>query len=806
MESLYRHLRSSLRQIRRQPAFAAAVVVTLGLAIGANTAIFSFVNALLIRPFPFRDPDQLVEIHSVRGGQPGKMSMREVLDIQEQTSVLESIAAHTGGAGGYNYSGDGRPAEWRAVLTTGNLFDVLGAPLHVGARWPETADRQRDFRVVLTHRVWRSTFAGQGDVVGRKIALDHAPGYEIHGVARAGFDFPRRIEVYRSIGGFTDYEKRERRNVVGIARIKRPHSVARLQAELDAVGTRLADQYPSTNGGLTFRAVAFRDLYAGDARPYLLLLLGAVAFVLLIGCANVANLMLSRALDREREVAVRVALGAGRSDLMAQFLVEGLVLAFLAAGAGIALAWWWMKLLRGMIGFQLPEWMVIDLDGRVLLFTTVVSILAGLLSGLVPVVQLSRRRLGETLKQGGRGGSAGKATGRLRDAMVVAEVTLAVVLLAGAGLLIRGFFRLQSQDKGFQADGIATFRVALGWKRYIDQASTARYYERAVEQLSAVPGFDQAAFVSHPPLARQEQSEPDTVQAEDQSAQDALSNPYVNHQSVSERYFELMRIPLKAGRPFNEFDGPDSEPVAIVSERLARVLWPGRDPVGQRLRYDPFAKEPGPLRRVVGVVGSVQHAMLGSEPSLDMYLSYRQSAAPNQYLLVRTALGAREFERRAEQAMLAIDSEQSVFDFQTYEQRILDGIWQLRVSRLLLVVFSVVALALAAVGIYGVMSYIVGQRTREMGIRLALGASPRYVRSLILRRAALLGAVGLAVGLVLAGVLGRVLAQALYGVQSVDPLSAGVAVLVLFGAVLLASALPAWRASRVDPVVTLQQE
>jgi putative ABC transport system permease protein len=806
VESLHRHVRSSLRQIRRRPAFAAAVVATLALPIGANSAIFSFVNALLLRPFPFRDPGQLVEIHSVRGGQQGKLSMREILDIQEQVTVLDGIAAHTGGAGGYNFSGDGKPAEWRAVLTTGDLFEVLGAPLHVGARWPETADRQRDFRVVLTDRVWRGAFAGRGDVVGRKIALDHAPGYEIHGVARAGFDFPRGIEVYRSIGGFTDYERRERRNVVGIARVKRPHPVARLQAELDGVGRRLAELHPDTNAGLSFRAVSFRDLYSGDARPYLLVLLGAVGFVLLIGCANVANLMLSRALGREREVAVRLALGAGRSTLVGQFLVESVVIAGLAAGVGLLLAWWWMRLLRGAIGFELPGWMTIDLDGGVLAFTVVVSVLAGVLSGLLPAVQFARGRLGEALAQGGRGGSAGKAAGRLRDAMIVAEVTLAVVLLAGAGLLIQGFLRLQSQDKGFQADGIATFRVALGWKRYIDQASTARYYERALEQLGAVPGFDAVAFVSHPPLTRQEQSEPATVQAEHQSAQDALGNPYVNRQSVSEGYFALARIPLKAGRAFDAFDGPASEPVAIVSERLARVLWPGEDPIGRRLRYDPFARQPGPFRKVVGVAGSVQQAMLGGEPSLDVYVSYRQSAAPNQYVLVKTGLAPREFQERAERAMLAIDPEQSVFDFQTWDSRILDGIWQLRLSRLLLVAFGVVALALAAVGIYGVMSYLVGQRTREMGIRLALGATPGDVRAMVLRRGAWLGAAGLTLGLVLAGVLGRILAGVLNGIGSVDPVSLGASTALLFGAVLAASALPAWRASRVDPVVTLGQE
>jgi putative ABC transport system permease protein len=487
MDFLRRHVRHALRQIRRQPAISFTVVLTLGLAIGANTAIFSFVNALLIRPFPFRDPDRLVEIQSVRGGQPGKMSMVEVLDLKEQVPAIEAIAAHTGGAGGYNYSGDGggRPEEWRAILTTGNLFEVLGVPFEAGAKWPAPVDRERDFRVILTYGVWQRNFGGRRDVVGRTITLDHAPGYQIHGVMPRGFDFPRGIEVYRSIGGYTSYDRRDNRNVVAIARIKPGHTIARLQAELDAVSRRLAEQHPDTNAGLSFTAISFRELYSGDVRPYLLVLLGAVGFVLLIACGNVANLLLARALSRDRETALRVALGAGRKEIVAQFLCESLVLAFVAAAAGLGLAWWWMKLLRAMIGAQLPDWMVVELDGRVLAFTIGLSVLASVLAAVAPAWQFSRPRdIGETLKEGGRASSTGRGTGRLRDWMIAGEIAMAVVLVAGAGLLIRAFADLQAQDKGFREERISTFRVALGWRRYGGDA-VARYYENALEKLAA---------------------------------------------------------------------------------------------------------------------------------------------------------------------------------------------------------------------------------------------------------------------------------------------------------------------------------
>jgi putative ABC transport system permease protein len=714
----------------------------LALAIGANTAIFSFVNALLIRPFPFRDPGQLVEIHSMRGGQLGNLSIREILDIEEQATTLESIAAHTNSAGGYNFSGEGRPEEWKTILTTGNLFEVLGVPLALGEKWPQPRDRTHDYRVILTYGVWQRCFGGRRDILGKTITLDHAPGYVIHGVTAQSFDFPHGIEVYRSIGGFANYDRRESRNVVGVARIRRPHSMAQFQAELDAVSRLLATSYPATNAGLSFRATSFREIYSGDVRPYLFVLLGAVGFVLLIACANVMNLLLSRALNREREMAVRIAIGAGRSAILGQLLTESLVLSLSAAGLGVALAYWWTKLLRAIVGAELPAWMTVDIDGHVLAFSALIAMAAGIASGLMPGIQATRGDLAEALKEAGRGNSRARLAGRLRDWLVVAEVAIAVVLLAGAGLMIRGFAHLQEQEKGFRAESIQTFRVALGWKRYSKQEQIAQYYERAQQNLAATPGVQGVSLIYNPPLTRLDE-QPLAVQAEGQSIAEALRNPYINLQMISENYFELMKIPLKAGRFFTEFDRKEAEPVAIVSERLAKLLWPGRDPLGKRLLYDPTARTPIAYHKVVGVAGNVQHRELGGEPSFEMYLPYRQRCDATEYMLVKTSLSPREFEERAQHVMWAIDAEQSVFDFHPYNQRIMDSIWQLRISRVLLTVFSVVALVLAAIGIYGILSYIVGQRTREMGIRLALGATPGGVRSLIVRRGVSLGSVGL---------------------------------------------------------------
>lgn len=800
-----RHLRNAFRQALARPALSAAVVVTLGLAIGANTAIFSFVNALLIRPFPFRDPDRLVEIHSVRGGERGKLAMREVLDIHEQVRAIENVAAHTGVSGGYNFGGEGRPEEWRAILTTGNLFEVLGVPLQRGGAWPIEADKARDFRVILTDGVWRRAFAGQ-EVVGRKISLDHAPGYEITGIAPAAFDYPSGVEVYRSIGGFTNYERRSYKNVIAVARLRPGRTVAQLQAELDAVAARVALESPETNAGITYRADSFRDLYTGDARSALAVLLAAVGFVLLVACSNVVNLLLARATSRGREMAVRAALGAGRGELVAQLLAETTLLSLVAAGVGLLLASWWMRLLRATVGLELPAWMVVEIDGRVLAFTLGVALLTGIASGLAPALHLARASLAGTLREGGRSGSSGRMGGRLRDLLIVAQVAMALVLLVGAGLVVRGFSELMARERGFRHEGLATFRVALGWKRYIDQRTVSAYYEQAEAALRALPGVSAAGFVAHPPLTRQQQSVPTSVQAEGQALEDVRRNPYVVHQSVSESYFDLVGIPLLAGRGFTAFDGPDAEPVAIVSARLAERLWPGESALGRRLRYDPLDPKPDPYRVVIGVVGNVVQEGLGGEPSHDLYVPYRQWAAANQYLICRTSLGLREFQAQAERALWAIDPEQSLFDFQLYDKRVLDGIWPLRLSRRLLGLFSALALVLAATGVYGVLSHAAGERRREIGVRLALGATPSSVTGLVAGHGLRLGLLGLLLGVVGALLLGRVLASAFATVPRADVPSLLLAVLALGAVTAVASLLPARRASRADPVKVLREE
>lgn len=799
--------RLALKRLVRQPAFSLTVILTLALAIAAGTTVFSYVNALLLRPFPFQDPERLVEIRAVRGEESGKLSMREVLDLQERIPVIESIAAHTGSAGGYNFSGDSKPMEWKAILTTGNLFDVLGVPLALGNRWVPSADRQRDFRIILTYDIWQSVFGGRPDVIGKTVTLDHAPGYEIAGVAAQGLDFPSGVQVFRSIGGFTNYEARTGRNVVAVARIRQGHTLQELDQQLQAFSLRLAEEFPDTNRGIAFRARSFRMAYSGDIRPYLLILLGAVALLMLIACVNTANLLLARALANSREFTIRLALGEGRSALAGRFLMESMLLATMAALAGWGIATWWMRLLRGMIGLEIPSWMTIEMDWRVLAFTILAGTLSSVAAALVPAWQVSRNQeYGVSLRASGRAVSGDRSSDRLRGLLIAAQVGLAVVLVCGAGLLIRTFHEIQSAPNGFQHEGISTFRVALGWMRYGTQQQIVQYYERAQQELRNTPGITAAALASAPPLARQEEGENNTIQTEGQSAADAASNPFPNVQFISENYFEVLRIPLLSGRAFSTFDGENSEPVAIVSQRLAERLWPGQNAIGKRIALNQTASAIPSYRTVVGIAGNVRQKHLASAAGMNLYVPYRQARAPNQYLLVRTGLGEAAFRSLAERLLWGIDAEQSLFDFQTYERRVLDGLWQLRLARMLLVLFGAAALFLAATGIFGLMSYLVGQRQREFGIRLALGAQPARLQLEVVARGMRVALLGLAAGTTGAVAGGMMIRGLIANARPFDIQAYGATAVIVLLAALAASAWPAIRASRVDPIIVLKEE
>jgi putative ABC transport system permease protein len=801
-------LRYAWRSLFKRPAFLVLVTLTLALGIGVNSAIFSFINGFLLRSLPYRDADMLVRITSVRGNEEGHLSMLELKDLREQVDVFESVAPYIPGAQ-YNYSGDGPPEELSAVLVSRDFFSVLGVPQLHGNTWPDYYDHERNFGVILSYELWKRRFGGDPNVLGRKITLDAAPFYTIYGVMPPDFNFPANTQLFRSIAinqRLPNYVDRDARLVYALARLKPGITTEQARAALNAFGKRLAQDYPNINTGLSFELKPLREFYVGDVRPYLYLLFGAVGFVLLIACTNVASLLLGQSLAREREIAVRLALGASRWQLIRQLLAESILLGTLGGLVGLASAWLWVNLLNSLIRDRLPSWIKVSIDWRVLLFTLVLSLLAGLIAGLAPAWQTSRPDINDLLKAGAKGSSGEKHY--LRRALVVAEVALALVLLVGAGLMVRSFVRLQETDHGFNAERLLTLRVAVPWRKYSGDDGPEKqrlFFEQLLLRLKAIAGVEVAALTNNLPLTGEIQEGKATFTLEGQSATEQQKNPYINDLRVSPDYLRVMGIPLLQGRFLNEFDRTTTERVGVVSRRFAELAWPGQNPIGKRMKVGGIESK-AQWTTIVGVAGDVKHERLTGENGLDLYVSCQQVLDSTMFLVLRTTVPPLTLAEQATREVWAIDPEQSTFDITTMDTIVANSIWQRRMSGTLILAFAGLALVLATVGIYGVMSHAIGQRTRELGIRMAMGATSSDVLRLVLSDGVKLIGFGVGLGLLGAFISSRIIRGLLYGVSSTDPLTFVFVPLFLFIVAIMACLIPARRATRVDPLVALRNE
>jgi putative ABC transport system permease protein len=811
METIVQDARYALRSLRKRPGFTLIVVLTLALGIGANTAIFSFVNALLLKPLPYKDADRLVRVMSERGSEVGKLSMLELYDLKEQSRLCSDFASIRNTQ--YNVTGEGPPESLVTSVNSYNLFDLLGVKAQLGAPWPQSHERQRVFNIVLSYDTWQKRFGGDQQIVGKMITLD-AAGYEVLGVMPPGFDFPLNAQLYRRVPP-GDFDSRNIREYGVIARLNPGVTLQQAQGEFDAIAERLAQTYPDTNTGLRLRVSSFREQYIGNAGGYLWLLAGAVGFVLLIACVNVTSLMLTAALGREKEMAVRAALGAGRGRLIRQMLTESLLLTSIGGLLGLALSAGCVRLISDLMRFDLPAWMKITVDVRVLLFTLAVSILTGIAAGVVPALQASKPDLNESLKDGTKG-SSGSAGHRARRALVVAEIALALALMIGAGLMTKSFLNLRQTPLGFDPSATLTMKMDPPWSKYNRVNQTAPFYKRVIEEVEQIPGVESAAFNDSLPLAGQDVREGAnklSIQIEGQPANEQQRNPYINAQIVSPGYFRALKTGLAAGRFFDERDQAHTTPMAVVSQRVAESFWPGQDAVGKRLKltgrdqnYRLDSTEPDPWLTVAGVAANVRQRGVMGEPGLDVYLCDQQLFSPESYLAIRTKVDPLTLTEQVKRAVWKADPEQSVFDVQTMEQRVEKTIWQQRLSGLVLLLFAGLGLLLAAVGIYGVMSYTVSQRRREIGIRVALGAQRADVFRLVMGEGLKLSLTGAGLGLLSGLLLARAASHLFYGVSASDPLTfAGVA-LLLTSIALLACWFPARRAMKVDPMIALRSE
>ena len=804
MDTLLQDLRYAARTLLRRPGFAAVVVLTLALGIGANSAIFSVVNSVLLNPLPYANPERLV---MVWGRYPdfGRVStsLPDFRDWRERTRSFAQLAAWHGTI--FNLTGDGsEPQQLTADRVTANYFATLGVRPALGRAF--TAEEERaggnDDVVVLSHGLWQSRFGGDPGIVGRQINLSGRP-YTVVGVAPKAFRFWHDVDLWAPLRADTAAYSRRAEYLTVFGRLKPGVTVRQAASDLADVVRQLAAQYPETNTVLRSEVVSMHKDVVGKVRPALLVFSGAVGFVLLIACANVANLMLTRAASREREIAIRATLGAAQSRLVRQALTESVLLAVAGGVLGLLFASLGVDALRSSGLDVVPRLAEVSLDARVVGFTLLLSLLTGLLFGLAPALRFASDDLQSTLREGARGASAGAAARRLRDALVLAEVALALVLLVGAGLLVRSFQQLNRVDPGFDPERVLTYGVILPRAKYGEGSRLPAVYDALLERTRGVPGVRAAAVSTSLPM----ESPPYTTYSVEGRPEPRVGEIQdVQPFQVSPDYFRVLGIKLRRGRLLDERDGPQSQRVAVINVEMARRVWPGQDPIGAHITFDDPSDTAAVWWTVVGVVGTVAQEGLTAKPYAQLYRPIAQGESRAVWVSMRTAGDPLAAAAGARQALKAVDPDLPLNDLRTMEQRIAETVAQPRVSVALLGVFAAVALALAAIGIYGVVSYGVAQRTREIGIRMALGAKPADVLRLVIRQGMTPVAAGVALGIVGAFAATRAMATLLYGVSATDPMTFAVVAVFLAAVALVATYLPARRAMGVPPTEALRYE
>ena len=808
MESIFAEIRYGLRSLLKRPGATLIALVTLALGIGVNTAIFSAVDSILLRPLPLKEPERLVSVWEQTlslGIQQNQAAPANSFDLRSQNGVFEDLGAY--GPLDVNLTGDGEPERLDGQVVRANVFSILGVAPAIGRTFLPNEDQVGQEKVVvLSDALWQRRFNRDPSILNRNISLN-GQSFTVVGVMPRGFFFPLR-ETELWVPWAMEPEQASGRGdhyLWLVARLKPGVTLERANADLDAIAQRLSAAYPRTNEGLGFTARPLHQDYVGNLRLPILILFAAVGLVLLIACANVANLLLAQATTRRKEIAIRLALGARRWTIVRQMLVESLLLACSGGLLGVLGAFWVVQALEKLLPESLSKLHGVSIDARVFVFTLGVSVLTAVVFGGLPAWLASRTRPGATLNDVARDVAGGTSGRYVRRVLVVSEVALAVVLLVSAGLLIRSFQLLRQVDTGLKTENVLTMRMVLPMPKYLQAESRRAFYDEVLRRVKEVPGIDAAGVISFLPLSFSGMNFNFSI--EGRAASRDLNLPFALFRVVSPDYFRAMGIPLLRGRYFEAHDSPDSPPVVVVNRRLAEQYWPGEEAVGKRLKVGPHDSKNVWLT-VVGVVGDVRQTGL-YEQKLEFYVPYmqeRRSFVAPRDLVIRTKAEPAVVAAAVRQAVWAVDKDQPVSNVRTMDQVFAAAISQERFQALMLGLFAGLALVLACVGLYGVISYTVVQRTHEIGVRMALGAQPVDVLRLVIRQGMFLTFTGLAAGIVAGMFVTRVLSDMLFGVTPKDPLTfVGVPVLLLVVA-FLACYIPARRATRIDPLTALRYE
>jgi putative ABC transport system permease protein len=812
IRDLLQDTRYGARMLRKSPGLTSVAVLSLALGIGAISTIFSLVNGIMLRPLPFKEPERLVLLDETafkQGIASMGVSFPNFVDWREQNHSFEHIACFT--TGGFAIAGGGptggaEPEQLKGAFVSQGLFEILGIAPILGRTFTADEDQpDHDQVVILSHGLWQRRFGADPNVIGQTVMLNNRSRTVI-GVMPKGFQFPEVAEAWGPLALNTKIYTRTDHGLESIARLKPGVTLDQAQAEMITIAAGIEQQNPVTNEGLGVSLISLRAALVGDYKKVLLILLGVVGFVLLIACVNVANLLLARATARQKEIAIRAALGANRRRIFRQLLTESLLLGLISGALALVLALWGMELLLAAIPIDIPFWMKFDLDGRVLGFTAACSLLTGFVFGTVPALEASNPDLNETLKEGGRSG-AGVGRHRLRSLLVVAEIALSLVLLVGAGLMMRSFISLQNVNAGINPEGVLTMYIALPGAKYgnRDRAPEKRiaFFSQLLERVRAIPGVQSAGTNSGLPLTGNNWGRSLTV--EERPVLSVGEAPTINHCVISPSYFSAMGTAILKGRDFDERDTREAPKVTIVDERLAREYWPDEDPIGKRIRFGP-PEDNEPWHTIVGVVREVKHSRLDASGRESVYLPFAQMPIGGSGLAIRTSGRPENLIGAVRAQVRELDSDLPLIRVMPMTEVVARSVWQQRLYTALFGVFAAVALILATVGIYGVMSYAVTQRTREIGLRMALGAQRQDVLKLVVGHGILLATIGVGVGLAAALALTRLMSSLLFGVTATDPITFAAVSVLLAGVALGACFIPARRAAKVDPMVALRYE
>ncbi|HEX8775372.1 MAG TPA: ABC transporter permease [Pyrinomonadaceae bacterium] len=803
MGTLWQDVRYGLRMLFKKPGFTVMAVLTLALGIGANTAIFSVVNAILLKELPYREPSRLVWAQTAQEQngqrQSAAVSPAEFREWKEQSRTFEQLAAFRGDA--ISLKDAEQPEALAGARVSVNFFQTLGVGPMLGRAFAAEDERpDAPEGVVLSYRLWQRRFGGDPSIVGRTLETIEGPSVVI-GVMPPDFKFPSFAEAWVPFSGASSEMRVRNRYLQVLGRLKAGHTLESAQAEMKTIASRLEAEHPDSNKGWTVQLTPLRERLTGETRPALLVLLGAVGFVLLIACANVANLLLARVATRRREMAIRLALGARRAQLLQQLLIESVLLALLGGAIGLLLAAWGVDLMVGLLPqskevYQFPN--TVGIDRVVLCFTLGVSVLTGILFGLVPGWQASRPDVNECLKEGGYSTKGERRQG-VRGALVVLEIAVTLILLVGAGLLVQSFVRLRRVELGYDPHGLLTMWISAPFSKYPNDESRARLYREVLEQVKQVPGVEGATLTSGLPFGFL--SFPFNIEGEPLPSGDVS----VHYSAISAGYFDVLKAPVRAGRAFTERDDAQAPQVAIINEALARRYFGDADPLGRKISISYLGRRV--VREVVGVAGNIKQDELGVPTEPEVYVPFQQQPWLGQTLVLRTRhADPLSLRRDVQRAIWTVDKDQPVSRAETVDQMLSELVAEPRLYTLLLGVFAALALSLSAVGIYGVMSYTVTQRTHEIGVRMALGAQAGDILRMIVRQAMAHALLGVSFGVAASLALTRLITSLLFGITATDPLTFVGVSLGLLTVAFMASFIPARRATRVDPMIALRYE